>query len=68
MSARKRDYHCRRDVRDCVTVEIEYGSSAGEQSWVDTDNPLNIIIITDRCDDIGEFVGGCPEYQDGEYE
>ncbi|WP_336037779.1 hypothetical protein [Halobacterium yunchengense] len=53
--------------RDCVTVELEYGSSAGEQSWIDTDDPLNII-VTDLCDDIGEFVGGCPEYQDWEYE
>lgn len=53
--------------RDCVTVEIDYGSSAGEQSYIDSDDPL-YIIVTDWCDKIGEFVGGCPKYQNWEYE
>lgn len=55
------------EARDCVTVQIDYGSSAGEQSWVDADDPL-YIAVTDRCDEIGDFHGGCSEYQNWEYE
>lgn len=54
-------------ARDCVTVLVDYGSSAGEQSWVDPDDPLSIAVV-DWCDRIGELDGGCPAYQDWEYE
>lgn len=47
---------------DCVTVSVDYGKSAGKESYVDPDDPL-YIIATDWCDRIRRYNGGCPEYQ-----
>ncbi|WP_382217172.1 hypothetical protein [Halospeciosus flavus] len=43
---------------ECVVVSVRYGGP----THVDPEDPL-AVVVDDQCEEIDEFVGGCPEYR-----